>query len=221
MEKKEPIKVSLSTFFLIIAIIVIAVMGYFMFKAYNDKAELEDKLANANSQNKNLSKEIVSAQTATESAKETKVEETIKTYSYKDIKGFYSFEKKIQDDIEEYYYLYLYENGTFKYQYGTMGVSSIIGNYIIEGNKLVLNKIFVGGGDVGLRTASGEMELTINSDGTITDSYISSLAIYNQKSNVTLKRTSEKEEQEYLRESPTIMNHINMSVENNAISKGE
>lgn len=38
-EKKEPIKVSMSTFFLIIAIIVIIVMGYFMYKFYNDKVE--------------------------------------------------------------------------------------------------------------------------------------------------------------------------------------
>lgn len=37
MDKKEPIKVSMSTFFLIIAIIVIAVMGYFMYKLNNDK----------------------------------------------------------------------------------------------------------------------------------------------------------------------------------------
>ena len=231
MEKKEPIKVSMSTFFLILAIIVIAVMGYFMFKLYNEKSIAEEKSNELNAKVSSLENVISNVQNTISTTTETNVKEPSKSniaqqenqklYSYKDIKGFYGFKRKIQDDVEEYYYLYLYENGTFKYQYGTMSVSSIIGNYIIEDNKLILNKIFVGGGDVGLRTSSGEMELTINPDGTITDSYISSLVIYNQNSKVTLKRTSEKEEQEYLQDSPTIMNHINSSVENNAVSKGE
>ena len=37
MDKKEPLKISLSTFFLIIAIIVIIVMGFFLFKINNEK----------------------------------------------------------------------------------------------------------------------------------------------------------------------------------------
>lgn len=39
MDKKEPIKISLSTLLLILAIIVIAVMGIFLFKFYNEKTE--------------------------------------------------------------------------------------------------------------------------------------------------------------------------------------
>lgn len=39
MSEKTPIKISLSTFFLILAIVVIIVMGYFMYKLYNDKVE--------------------------------------------------------------------------------------------------------------------------------------------------------------------------------------
>lgn len=50
MEKKEPIKVSLSTFFLMLAIVVIAVMGYFMFKLYNEKTTTEKKVTDLNSQ---------------------------------------------------------------------------------------------------------------------------------------------------------------------------
>lgn len=49
MEKKEQIKVSLSIFFLIIAIIVIAVMGYFMHKIYNEKISIEE-VKSSNSQ---------------------------------------------------------------------------------------------------------------------------------------------------------------------------
>jgi len=37
MEEKKTIKISLSTFFLILAIIVIVIMGVFIFKFYNDK----------------------------------------------------------------------------------------------------------------------------------------------------------------------------------------
>ena len=50
MEKKEPIKVSLSTVFLIIAAIVIAVMGYFIYKLYNKNIISEEKVNNLNSQ---------------------------------------------------------------------------------------------------------------------------------------------------------------------------
>ena len=50
MGKKETVKVSVSTFFLIIAIIVIAVMGYFMYKLYNDKVEETKKSADLQNQ---------------------------------------------------------------------------------------------------------------------------------------------------------------------------
>lgn len=50
MEKKEPIKVNLSTFFLIIAIIIIAVMGYFIFRTFNEKTISEEKVSNLNLQ---------------------------------------------------------------------------------------------------------------------------------------------------------------------------
>ena len=54
MEKKEPIKVSLSTVFLIIAIIVIVIMGYFVCKFYNDKVEGANKVNDLQKQVGNL-----------------------------------------------------------------------------------------------------------------------------------------------------------------------
>ena len=58
MEEKQGIKISLSTFFLILAILVIIVMAFFMYKIYNknlllDKSinELNDKISNTNSLN--------------------------------------------------------------------------------------------------------------------------------------------------------------------------
>ena len=50
MNEKKPIKVSLSTFFLLIAIIIITVMGYFMYKLYNDKVKATDKIEQLNNQ---------------------------------------------------------------------------------------------------------------------------------------------------------------------------
>lgn len=50
MEKKEPIKVSLSTFFLFIAIIVIAVLGYFTFDLYVENQNSKEELSSLNNE---------------------------------------------------------------------------------------------------------------------------------------------------------------------------
>lgn len=44
MEEKKSIKINLSTLFLILVIIVIAIMGYFIYKFYNDKKIANNKL---------------------------------------------------------------------------------------------------------------------------------------------------------------------------------
>ena len=58
MNEKKPIKVSLSTFFLIIAIIVIAVMGYFIYRINSEKIATEEKVTSLNSQVNNLQERI-------------------------------------------------------------------------------------------------------------------------------------------------------------------
>ena len=58
MSGKEPIKVSLSTFFLIIAIIVIIVMGYFMYQFYNEKVIATKESAELKTQVDNLQGKI-------------------------------------------------------------------------------------------------------------------------------------------------------------------
>lgn len=58
MEEKQPIKVNLSTILLIIALIVIAVMGYFIYKFYNDKELATDKVEELNGQVSNLENTI-------------------------------------------------------------------------------------------------------------------------------------------------------------------
>ena len=58
MEEKKVTKISLSTFFLILSIIVIVVMAIFMYKFYNEKIEANKKSAELQSQLNNLN-EIV------------------------------------------------------------------------------------------------------------------------------------------------------------------
>ena len=50
MDKKEPIKISLTMFLLIIAIIAIFVMGYFMYNLYKERTSTEENINNLNSQ---------------------------------------------------------------------------------------------------------------------------------------------------------------------------
>ncbi len=56
MEKKEDIKINIVTFFLIISIVVITVMGIFLYKTYNDKKVEDKKLVEQQAQVDNLSK---------------------------------------------------------------------------------------------------------------------------------------------------------------------
>lgn len=65
MEEKKVTKISLSTFFLILAIIVIIIMSVFIYKLYNDKTaevnksnELQSQVNNLNSTINNLQGKI-------------------------------------------------------------------------------------------------------------------------------------------------------------------
>ena len=50
MEEKKVTKISLSTFFLILAIIAICVMGYFIYKLNDDKTKATEKVSELNNQ---------------------------------------------------------------------------------------------------------------------------------------------------------------------------
>jgi len=50
MEEKKTIKISLSTFFLILAIIAICVMGYFIYKLNDDKTKATEQVSELNNQ---------------------------------------------------------------------------------------------------------------------------------------------------------------------------
>ena len=54
MEEKKVVKISLSTLFLILAIIIIVIMTVFMYKFYNEKIEANEKTAELQTQVSNL-----------------------------------------------------------------------------------------------------------------------------------------------------------------------
>ena len=92
MEEKNNAKISLSTFFLILAIIAIIVMGIFIYKLNNDKiteiqksTELQSKISTLETQNNNLNgmintlqeKKINNSNETTNTAVSEKSEENI------------------------------------------------------------------------------------------------------------------------------------------------
>lgn len=161
MDKKEPIKVSLATFFLIISIIVIIIMGYFMYKL-NNRVVLLESYKNEFNEKTNTSTETVKDSTE-------RFDSNIKkNYLYSEIKGKYECSKSYSDG-SSFYELTLYENGTFKYLILFEGSTTLIGNYIIVDDEVRLNEMFIMGGGVGLNATSETLTLKINSDGTIGD----------------------------------------------------
>ena len=58
MKESNNIKIHLSTIFLIISLIIIIIMGFFIYKLYNDKQTADTKLMNLNNQVSKLEHEI-------------------------------------------------------------------------------------------------------------------------------------------------------------------
>ncbi len=81
MEEKKTIKISLSTFFLLLALVAIIVMAIFMYKFYDDKkkadeksSSLENQLSNLNETVKDLNDKISNTNTTTDVANTTNPE---------------------------------------------------------------------------------------------------------------------------------------------------
>lgn len=179
MEEKKAIKISFSTFFLIITIIAIGIMGFFIYKLNDDKAkatEQVNELSNRVSLLESTEKEptiIEKTNTNAEIAKNSSdsvVDNTKRAYSYDNIKGLYKYNKKLNADTTAQYELCLLDNGTFSYHYMTEIDHALWGNYIIVNDEIILNQLFTTESDVGIHAIEeGKIKLKINSDGTITD----------------------------------------------------
>lgn len=179
MEEKKAIKISFSTFFLIITIIAIGIMGFFIYKLNYDKTKATaqvNELSNRVSLLESTKKEPTSIEKTNTNAEITKnnsdsvVDNTKSAYSYDNIKGLYKYNKKLNADSTAQYELCLLDNGTFSYHYMTEFDHALCGNYIIVNDEIILNQLFTTESDVGIHAIEeGKIKLKINSDGTITD----------------------------------------------------
>ena len=81
MNEKNVTKISLSTFFLILAVIVIIVMGIFMYKTYNEKNVATEKVSDLNGQVSNLKSTVDQLQGKINSISDTINNDNIKENS--------------------------------------------------------------------------------------------------------------------------------------------
>ena len=119
MEEKKTIKISLVTFFLIIAIIVICIMGYFLYVSNTKTNEIGNTSSNNSSVENNL--------------------------TFSSLSGEYIGDAKVEPgttpDGETKVYLYLYEDGGFCYNNSPGLGSGIVGYYTFDGNELFLHEV--------------------------------------------------------------------------------
>lgn len=106
---------------------------------------------------------------------ETETKQTVTqdtNYSYKEIAGYYSTKDTVNSGSESLtvgYNLYLYENGTFSYQFLMNAPRGVIGNYIIVDDEIKLNYLFNTGSDASLIATTGSKVLKIKDNNTIVE----------------------------------------------------
>lgn len=100
MEEKQTLKISLSTFCLIIALIAIIVMGYFTYKLYNKKQtsineinELNNQVSNLEETIKGLQEELETVSNETSHTEKNNSTSTNNTYKQIIIDGIYAIER--------------------------------------------------------------------------------------------------------------------------------
>lgn len=152
MEEKKITKISLSTFFLIIAIIIICVTGYFLYVANVKINDMISKEKELNAKIAKLENEIVaSTQTQINVTKnnadsgKTSSNELNKNLTSSSLSGIYIGDAKVEPgttpDGDTKVYLYLYEDGGFCYNNSPGLGSGIAGYYTFNGNDLVLHEV--------------------------------------------------------------------------------
>lgn len=163
MEEKKATKISLSTFFLIIAIIAICVMGFFLYVSNTKTNDMISKEKELNAKIAKLEDDIASKQTqisattananangektnSIESNNTTSNNSSIeKNYTVNSLSGLYVGDAKVEPGTtpngETTVYLYLYEDGGFCYNNNPGLGSGIVGYYTFNGNDLILHEV--------------------------------------------------------------------------------
>ena len=132
---------------------------------------------------------------------EAKTEE-IKTIN--DVVGEYEvkidnikFDGLSEEEMDTYYaHLTLYKNGIFTYRAAYRTPYGSLGNYVVNGNKIILNYWYNTGSSVQLNIVKGEKSLVINEDNSITDSDIKDgiLKLNNINNVILLKKNNSVED---------------------------
>ena len=115
---------------------------------------------------------IVNENTGNNDSDELNNKEDFNLYSYDNIAGLYtnSYEFENEDGRRDFYAkLNLYNDGTFNYSESVYAYSSIMGNYIIKDNRIILNYLFRQGSDVGIYITNGTREIIIEDENTLID----------------------------------------------------
>ena len=155
MEEKKQMKISMSGFFLILAIIVIAVMGYFIYKISTEKTEKENQIASLNNEISTLKTSSDELQKKIDNIANTINPNNINTIVETEIKANNNGKKSNMDNIlrlgkyinngngidpsegEGISSIELTENNQFWIDLDYSG--SFIGTYSIENNTLICN----------------------------------------------------------------------------------
>ena len=200
--------------YIIIVILVAMVTGLSVFLYCNTKEEKNINLEYDNSKQAVNNIENFSANNELiddSNNKEKKID-------FNSVSGIYKYSKNVGEDNGIYCELILYKNGMFKYECAEMFVVGVIGNYIIDGNEIVLNKLFETGSDISLTVTEGETRLIINEDGSINNKkeILNEVEFfYNDIENVQLKKLSGNEEKDALKDIPSINEIFNYSIFSN------
>lgn len=164
MQENKGTRLNILTFLLIIVIIAIIIMGYSIYKIYNDK-EID------NSQAEKIDNQVSNfEQPKSDEENNVKEQQTSNIYSYSNVQGLYKGSIKDKDGVDRKYELYLSETGTFIYVNYVDSEKGIVGNYTIVDDKIILNYLFNKGNDAELTVTEGKKELKIGENYTITDS---------------------------------------------------
>ena len=127
-----------------------------------------------------------------------KTEERI--YTYDEISGLYTKEEFITVDneqIKERTDLLLNSDGTYFYSYAVRASQRNIGNYIINGNKIILNKLFEVSDGPGITPNFETITIEINQDKTI--SHTISKIVTGPNKEIKLTKNTDAAKEEFIR----------------------
>ena len=134
-------------------VIIIGLSGFIVYDKTNNKTDKKESTTKINVEKDNKA-----------TTKNTK-------YDISNVKGIYVYNngKDTSDANYEKYELILLDNGLFVYTLSNVSNNTIIGNYYIDNNNVVLNYLYASGviGGPSLLTISGSRKLNINGDSLI------------------------------------------------------